>query len=84
MACTSGCATQDHDSFGECLRSKNLRVAYCNSAGGQDYTKQKKWDADLAAYKTAREQGIQPAGTSRDAVDRAVQMSDRSGTAHQA
>jgi hypothetical protein len=82
--CTSGCPTQDHKTFGECLRSKNLRVAYCNSAGGQDYTAQKKFDADLAAYKSARAQGIQPATTNRRDVDAAVAVSNQRGQAFDA
>lgn len=82
--CTSGCRTQDHESYGECLRAKTPRVAYCNSASGQDYTQQKKWDRDLAAYKSAREQGIQPASTRRQSVDAAVVASDKLGKAFQA
>ena len=84
MACTSSCTTKDHQTMGECLRSKGIRVAYCNSAGGQDATQQKKWDRDLAAYKDARNEGIQPAGTNRAQVDRAIQMSDAVGKPYQA
>lgn len=36
--CTSGCPTKDHATWGECVRAKGLRVAYCNSAKGHDYT----------------------------------------------
>lgn len=36
--CTSGCPTQDHATWGECVRSKGLRVAYCQSAKGHDFT----------------------------------------------
>jgi hypothetical protein len=56
-------------------------VAYCNSANGFDYTQQKKWDRDLAAYKDARAQGIQPSSTDRAAVNRAVAISNESGKA---
>jgi hypothetical protein len=79
--CTTGCATQDHSTYAECLRSKRTRVAYCNSANNMDYSTQKKWDRDLAAYKDARAQGIQPSGTDRAAVDRAVAMSNEVGKA---
>lgn len=82
--CTTGCPTQDCPSYASCLRGKSLRVAYCNSAGGQDYTQQKRWDRDLAAYKDARNQGIQPSSTNKDAVERAVAISDTSGIAYQA
>ena len=79
--CTSGCPLQTCESYAACLRGKSLRVAYCNSAGGSDYTAQKKWDRDLAAYKDARAQGIQPSSTDRAAVNRAVAISNESGKA---
>lgn len=79
--CTTGCATQDHQSYAQCLQSKAVRVAYCDSANGRDFSEQKRWDRDLAAYKDARAQGIQPAGTDRAAVDRAVAISNEVGKA---
>ena len=82
--CSSGCPTKDHPTLGACLRAKGVRVAYCNSAGGQDATAQKKWDRDLAAYKDARSQGIQPATTKRKDVDAAIHMSNKTGTAYEA
>lgn len=81
MACSSTCLTQDHPSLGACLRAKSVKVAYCNSANGHDATKQKRWDAELDAYKAARSEGIQPSGTTREAVDRAVRLSDAAGVA---
>lgn len=80
--CSSSCPTRDHESFGACMRGKALKIAYCNSASGRDYTEQKRWDANLAAYKEARNQGIQPASTDRAAVDRAVAISDKHGKAY--
>ena len=84
MACTSGCPTQDHESWGQCMRSKALRIGYANSAGGSDLSAQKRWDSDLDFYKNARAQGIQPAGTNRSQVERAVEISNITGTAYQA
>jgi len=49
-----------------------------------DYTAQKKWDADLAYYKDARAQGIQPSGTSRAQTMTALHLSDKAGEAYQA
>lgn len=82
--CTSGCPTKDHGSYGECLRAKNNRVAYCNSAGGRDFTAQKKWDKELDAYSAARAQGIQPSGTKLAQTQRAVELSDIAGKPYQA
>ncbi len=76
MACTSGCPTKDHKSYADCLRDKSLRVAYCNSAGGWDATKQKKWDNELAAYRGALAEGLEPAGTTMRDIDRAKRVAD--------
>lgn len=79
--CRSGCPTQDHASWGECARAANLRVAYCGIGGG-DATAQKRWDEDLALYRSARAQGIQPDGTTRPKVEAAIKASDRAGAAY--
>jgi hypothetical protein len=39
-------------------------------------TTQKKWDSELAFYKDARAQGVQPEGTSRAAVEKALEASE--------
>lgn len=45
---------------------------------------QKKWDKELNLYKEARNQGIQPAGTSLRAVQDAIDKSDKAGKAFDA
>lgn len=84
MACTTGCATKDHKTMGECLRAKGVRTTYVNHLMGFDRDSAKKWDNDLAAYRDARRQGIQPASCDRAATDAAVQASDRMGVAYRA
>lgn len=85
MACSSSCPTPGaHKTMGECLRSKGVKVAYANSAGGFDYSAQKTWDRNLDAYESARRQGIQPATTERRHVDAAVAASDQMGIAYEA
>ena len=44
----------------------------------------KKWDKELQAYRDARAQGIQPAGTSMKKVREAVEISNKTGKAYQA
>lgn len=84
MACTSGCPTPGaHATWGECLRAKGTKVAFCGIGGG-DASAQKKWDSDLAAYKDARRQGVQPSGTSRVQVETAMKISEMTGTAYTA
>ena len=45
---------------------------------------QKKWDKELDLYKQARNQGIQPAGTSTKAIQDALDKSDKAGKAYDA
>lgn len=42
----------------------------------------KKWDKELQAYRDARAQGIQPAGTSMKKIEEAVKISDKTGKAY--
>lgn len=71
--CSSACVTKDHETFGECMRSKSLRVAYCASHKGQDYTAQKRWDAELNDFATAKANGIRPEGTTREKINKAYE-----------
>lgn len=81
-ACTSGCPTQDHASYGQCLKEKNTRVAYCDSVNGSDFTAQKAWDYELEAYRKVRKQGIQPDSTKLDKIEEAARLSDAEGMAY--
>lgn len=45
---------------------------------------QSKWDKELDAYKDARSQGIQPAGTSMRKIREAVEISNATGKAYDA
>lgn len=73
-ACRSGCPTQEHTSYIECLRSAGLRVAYTNSANGWDYSKQQKWDRELSRYRDLRESGVEPEGTTHREMDKAEKV----------
>ncbi len=79
--CSSSCPTKDHATFGECLRSKNLRVGWAASHKGIDRTKEKRWEQGLQEYRDARAAGIQPASTNVRDVRAAVAASDAAGTA---
>ena len=71
--CTSGCRTQDHESYGECLRDKNLASHNSTQSVDGEYFKNVKNTAEITEYRAARAQGIQPRSTNlqdiRDAVD---------------
>ncbi len=79
--CRTGCPTQDHASWGACARAANLRVAYCGIGGG-DATEQKRWDAELSLYRSARAQGVQPDGTKTRQIEAALRASEAAGAAY--
>lgn len=70
MACRSGCPTQDHATYGECCRSVRFGLWY--SEGVQ---KENAWNAELAEYRAARKDGIQPATTKTKDIRAAVEVS---------
>lgn len=70
MACRSGCTTQDHVSYADCCRS--IRFGLWYSDGVQ---KENDWNGELAEYRDAVAQGIQPASTRRKDIRAAVELS---------
>lgn len=82
--CTSGCRSRDHMSYAECLQSKSVRPFMANTASGHDYTAEKKNQRELNAYADARRQGVQPATTRSNSIERAMKISDATGVAYQA
>jgi hypothetical protein len=67
---------EDNPCFG--CKAKGLQLATGDAAGNiiASGTTQKKWDKELAFYKEARAQGVQPAGTSRAQVQKALEASE--------
>jgi hypothetical protein len=74
--CTSGCPTQNHKSWGECLRAKNLVVNYTNAVGTQKYL-----DDELSRYQSAVKNGIEPRSTKMKDIVAAERLSDSAGKA---
>ena len=66
----------DEDCFG--CKAKSLQLATGDAAGNivASGTTQKKWDKELAFYKEARAQGVQPEGTSRKVIEKALDASE--------
>jgi hypothetical protein len=80
--CRSGCKTKDHSSYAECARAANPTInatATSSLAGMWSKTK-----SDLAAYETARRNGIQPESTSIEKVREAETASKRLGKPYDA
>lgn len=82
--CTSGCKTKDHQTFADCLRSKNAGAVGVNISKGSDADTQRRWDSNLDSYRAARAEGLQPAGTMQHQIDAARAISDATGTAYKA
>lgn len=82
MTCRTGCRTQDHASYHECLRDAGTRTYLASPSKGLDGTGQKRWDKELSDYRDARRQGIQPDGTTKAKVEDAVRRSDAAGAAY--
>jgi len=72
--CSASCATQDHRTFGECLRAKNLQLS--PHVNDQYATRQTAWDSELDHYKKAVDNGLDPVSTKRKAVDAAIKEAD--------
>ena len=75
--CRSGCRTQDHASWGDCLRAARLTITPANTGA-------KAHDFELQSYANARRQGIQPAGTKLAQTQAAVAISEIRGAAFDA
>lgn len=74
MSCSTACPTQDHKSWGECVRSKGLQLS--PHVNGEYAVRQKAWDSELDHYASAVRQGLSPAGTKRHQVDAAIKEAD--------
>ena len=74
---------QKHPEFVEgCFGCKvGTLVVSTGDANSNLQTSTKKWDKELQAYRDARAQGIQPAGTSMKKVQEAVKISNETGKA---
>jgi hypothetical protein len=66
-----------------CFGCKGLSLQM-NTGDAKRDIPDKKWNAELAAYRDAREQGIQPAGTSMRHIQQAHKASEVLGTAYNA
>ena len=58
-----------------------LQLNTGDANGGRDMS-QKKWDKELDLYRSARAQGIQPEGTTTAKIQKALDVSDKTGHAY--
>jgi hypothetical protein len=64
-------------------KARTLQLSTGDAASNKGMS-QKKWDKELNLYKDARNQGIQPAGTSTRQVQKAIDDSNKVGKAYDA
>jgi len=74
MSCSTGCRTKDHESFGACLRAKNLEVQPVEA-----HKFNRSQEQEIKEYGKARRAGIQPASLSKADVDVAWKLTDKLG-----
>lgn len=74
--CTSGCMTQDHATYGECLKDKAPKVTTTDTRRG-DYSFRSNWNQEIKEYRDARKQGIQPKTSSLSDIRQAVSVSQK-------
>lgn len=79
--CKSGCKTQDHASYGECLRANKPTVWNPTRSGDDLYAKEHLNNLEITEYRAARAQGIQPKTTRLPDIRAAVAESKAKDTA---
>ena len=77
----------DHIDSEFCLcfgcKARTLQLSTGDAASNKGMP-QKKWDKELDLYRSARKQGIQPAGTSTKQIQKALDDSNKVGKAYDA
>lgn len=81
--CTSSCKTQDHASYGECIRSNMPMISggATPSRTGASLSAIKKDEKELSSYYSAIAQGVEPISTKQKDIDAALMVSNETGIA---
>ena len=72
--CRSGCKTQDHESYSDCLQEANFGFTGC-------FPTRRGWDKELDSYYSAVRQGVEPISTKKKDIDAAMMLSNEAGKA---
>jgi hypothetical protein len=79
--CKSNCPTQDHASYGECLRDGMPSTRNSTQSVDSLYKRELVNYTEITEYKAARAQGIQPKGSKLKDIRTAVAASKATDTA---
>lgn len=72
MACSTGCPTGGHASYGECLRSKNVSTQWLGGTGPSARA-QREWSQENERYRQALKDGLNPKGVDTASVRQAYE-----------
>jgi len=74
--CSASCATQDHESWGACIRAKSIAAMW---TGGTrpSFGQVKRFSRENQAYRDAVKDGLKPQAVSFNAVNRAYDAASR-------
>lgn len=78
MACRSGCPTQDHASWGECLRASNIQMNAGDARSNRPMTN-RAFNAEMNAYQAAVKEGLDPRTTNMVDINAARYAADKAG-----
>jgi hypothetical protein len=79
--CRSGCRTQDHQSYADCLRAASPATRNSTQSVDPLYAREVERDTISREYRAARAQGIQPATTQLADIRTAVAVSQKTDQA---
>lgn len=77
MACTTACVTQDHDTYGACLRAKAIQIDRF-ALVGDNQSLEKRKNQTLERYRQLVRSGVQPESPTKAGCDAAEKtLSDK-------
>lgn len=81
--CTSSCKTQDHLTYGDCMRSNMPMISggATPTRTGASLSAIKKDEKELSSYYSAIAQGVEPISTKQKDIDAALRLSNETGVA---
>lgn len=81
--CSANCPTRNCKNFGDCLRSKSVgAIGYKESKGECSGKGRITTEMELDLYRSAVQQGIEPASTGYQAVQDSIIISNEVGAAY--
>lgn len=78
MACRTGCPTQDHASWGDCLRASNIQMNAGDARGTRSMSN-RAFNAEMSAYESAVKEGLDPRTTNMIDINAAKHAADKAG-----